>query len=193
MKRSGMPRWRTALRPGGPLKRRTKLKRSRMRTLRPVQSPAEKHGKDVVRARSGGLCEACGMRRAESVHHRKNRSQGGTWDPSNLMHLCGDGTRGCHGWIGDFPDRARDLGWSVKRDRVSAERAVRRRGSWVLLADDGRIAEVIRYTGSPDRQCEWVLARPGGGLRCALGVLHDGDHECGLVTWPYTSEERASV
>jgi hypothetical protein len=33
----------------------------------------------------------------------------------------------------------------------------------------------------------------GGGLRCALDVLHDGDHECGLVLWPHTSEERASV
>jgi hypothetical protein len=50
------------------------------------------------------------------MHHRRFRSQGGPWTPSNILHLCGDGTRGCHGRI-TKPDGWRPvfefLGWIV--------------------------------------------------------------------------------
>lgn len=189
--RPGKPlRRRAGLRPGGPLSRRTALQRRRMRTYRAVVSPAERHGKDVVRARSGGLCEACGMRRVADVHHRKNRSQGGRWDPSNLLGIC----RTCHDWIGDNRVGARVRGWAVWRDGDPRDLLVLRRGTWVELGDDGSLRSVLHYSGAPWGQCESVNAHHGsGGLRCALGVLHDGDHECGLVRWPHTSEERASV
>lgn len=52
----------------------------------------------VVEARSGGVCEACGRRRATEKHHRKHRSQGGLHTPENLLDLCGWGNHtGCHG------------------------------------------------------------------------------------------------
>lgn len=41
----------------------------------------------IVRARSGYVCEACGQDEATMIHHRKLRSQGGTNDPSNLLHV----------------------------------------------------------------------------------------------------------
>lgn len=200
MKRSGMPRRCTALRPGGPLKR-TELKRKRrLRGRRPKVSPEEKHGKEVAGARSGGVCEVqipsvC-LGQAETFHHRLNKGQGGSWSPENLLHTCGDGTRGCHGWITGERIRSRPRGWMVKEHELATPAEVpvwRRDDAWVLLTADGGLVPVLHHAGGPD-DCEAVLDRPGEpGLRCGLGELHDGDHECGLVRWPYTSEERASV
>ncbi|GHG97426.1 HNH endonuclease [Amycolatopsis roodepoortensis] len=48
----------------------------------------ESEARTIVRARSGGLCEKCGQAEAIHWHHRLNRSQGGTWHPSNGLHLC---------------------------------------------------------------------------------------------------------
>jgi len=193
-----MPRRRTGLRPGAPPKRHTRLKRGRIRARRPVMSPAEKHGKEVAGARSGGLCEVqitglC-LGRAASFHHRKNRSQGGTWSPENLLHTCGDGTRGCHGWITGERALSRPRGWAVWREENPAEVPVwRRDDAWVLLTADGGLVPVLHHAGGPG-DCESTQDCPGEpGLRCGLGELHDGDHECGLVTWPVSSEERASV
>lgn len=70
---------------------------------------SEANGRAVVYARSGGLCEVC-RRPAASVHHRVKRGQGGTWNPANLLHLCGDGTMWCHGWIEGHPQHALALG-----------------------------------------------------------------------------------
>ena len=41
-----------------------------------------------------GWCVVCGGTNPTS-HHVVKRSQGGTKGP--VLHLCGDGTRGCHG------------------------------------------------------------------------------------------------
>lgn len=46
----------------------------------------------------------------ESMHHRNKAGQGGLWTPSNILHTCGDGTRGCHGWIEANPASARRKG-----------------------------------------------------------------------------------
>lgn len=75
-------------------------------------SPA-KAPKSLAR-RSGGQCEICGRRTATNAHHRKNRSQGGTWDVANLLHICGSGTTGCHGEIHARPQTAYANGWSVR-------------------------------------------------------------------------------
>lgn len=69
----------------------------------------------IVAERSGGMCERCGHTPAESHHHRVKRGQGGKWEPSNIAHLCGDGTRGCHGWIEANPAAAREEGWALRR------------------------------------------------------------------------------
>lgn len=70
----------------------------------------------VVAMRSQGVCEArlptvC-EGRATNYHHRDPRGMGGTKaadTPENLVHLCGSGTTGCHGWIESHRDRAKEL------------------------------------------------------------------------------------
>lgn len=73
----------------------------------------EAAGRSIVYARSQGRCEVC-TRPAHSVHHRVKRGQGGTWDPTNLLHVCGDGTRYCHGWVEANPAHAVALGLWVR-------------------------------------------------------------------------------
>lgn len=102
---------------------------------------SETRGRTIARDRSGGICEVqkpgvCTYR-AESMHHRKNRSQGGTWAPSNLLHTCGDGTRGCHGWITEHPEPARGPGWAVLSGWDPAAVAVLYRGELRFLLEDG--------------------------------------------------------
>lgn len=46
---------------------------------------------------SDHTCVRCG-RRAESWQHRVAKGRGGPTDRFNCIPLCGDGTRGCHGW-----------------------------------------------------------------------------------------------
>lgn len=46
----------------------------------------------LIRKRSGGICEICGSSPATDAAHRKPRSQGGLWSPSNLLDAC----HGCH-------------------------------------------------------------------------------------------------
>lgn len=74
----------------------------------------EKDCRILVRERSGGMCEVrqkdvC-RGQGESMHHRNKAGQGGEWQPSNILHVCGDGTRGCHGWIEANPASARRRG-----------------------------------------------------------------------------------
>lgn len=76
----------------------------------------EKKTRPIVYARSGGDCElrldGC-LGRGHSIHHRRKRSQGGPWSPSNSIHTCGDGSRGCHGVITDTRTEYYDKGWLV--------------------------------------------------------------------------------
>lgn len=104
-------------------------------------STSEGKARKLVYERSGHVCERCGQKRANTVHHRKNRSQGGTWDPSNLMHLCGDGTHGCHGVLTNTRTEFYGAGWCVRRDGVPDVQAVFYRGRWVFLLDDGSVVE----------------------------------------------------
>lgn len=51
-------------------------------------------------------CVRC-RRRAESWQHRVAQGKGGPTDHFNCVPLCGDGTRGCHGWAEANPTDAR--------------------------------------------------------------------------------------
>ena len=55
----------------------------------------ERNTREAVPGRSGGRCEWCKRRRATEMHHRKNRSQGGEWNPANILHLCNECHRRC--------------------------------------------------------------------------------------------------
>ena len=74
---------------------------------------SEAAGRVAVYERAGGRCElGCGQL-GGSWGHRRRRSQGGTWSPVNGLLLCGDGTRGCHGWLTAHPAEAAAGGWEV--------------------------------------------------------------------------------
>ena len=101
----------------------------------------------MVAERSMGICETyipdvC-MGRAMTMHHRRKRGQGGPWSPSNLLAVCGDGTRGCHGWIEANPKLARAAGlWLFAGDgepnsRKAWLRTYNQARAWVLLDDEG--------------------------------------------------------
>lgn len=123
------------------LVRRT-LPKLQPRTRRP-KNPGESATRTVVAARSGGVCERCGQRPAQSVHHRLKRGQGGPWSPSNCVHLCGDGTQYCHGVVEHYPDSARLGGFHVRPWEHPADVRLRyRHTEWVLLRDDGTVTPI---------------------------------------------------
>lgn len=68
----------------------------------------EARGRLILAARSGGRCEAC-RDEASDASHRVDRSDGGTWSPANLCHLC----RRCHQWFHSYPQLAYLGGWRL--------------------------------------------------------------------------------
>lgn len=94
----------------------------------------ERVAREVVRHRSGGVCEVCGAARATDWHHRKNRSQGGRWCPANGMDLC----RGCHHEITVNPEWAYAQGYMVRSTVDPAAMPALYRGclAWLLPGGD---------------------------------------------------------
>ncbi len=103
---------------------------------------SEHQARRRVYERSEAACEVCGNQPGQSVHHRKNRSQGGRWTPANLLHVCGDGTRGCHGWIGANPAESYRNGWLVRGTGEPSAIPALYRGRLSLLDDHGHVTTV---------------------------------------------------
>lgn len=138
---------------GGPLKRTgftpaqraTQLTRTAKARKRPKADPMEAPARKVVRARSEGICECCGLK-AESMHHR--RKTGRVWAPENLLHVCGDGTRGCHGWIEANPTKAQQQGWWVPSHKDPAKTPCWLAGrGYVFLNANGSVEEAPEEEG----------------------------------------------
>lgn len=93
-------------------------------------------GRRLVYARSTGLCERCGREWATDWHHRKNRTQGGLWCPSNGLHL----GRACHDDIGRHPAVSYVAGFLVREHAIPANQPVRLAlHGWALLNTDGTV------------------------------------------------------
>ena len=109
--------------------------RSRKRNAKPakVDKGSQSEGRTLLAVRSGGLCEICALAPAREWHHRKNRSQGGTWAASNGLHLCSAD----HAFITEHPAQAAQNGWTVRSHEDPSVTTVLRRGKWVLLDDFG--------------------------------------------------------
>lgn len=88
--------------------------------------------------RDKGRCVVCG-RTAESVHHRQGRSGPDPHRDSNLLTVCGDGVRGCHGEIHAQPSASYAYGRMVPRLGIRTPEAtpVLTRSGWVLLDNNG--------------------------------------------------------
>lgn len=104
--------------------------------------------RDQLHERAQGCCERCGVWGATNAHHRLNQSQGGTHVLSGLGLLCGSGCTGCHGWVTEHPEKAKDEGWTVSGNGVPGDVPVLRfdltaeRQVYVRLDDDGGIHPV---------------------------------------------------
>lgn len=73
----------------------------------------EQQARQFVTARSGSRCEICRNSDPLTFSHRKPKSLGGLWTPSNGLRACGSGTTGCHGFIEANPLWAQVGGWRV--------------------------------------------------------------------------------
>lgn len=95
----------------------------------------------LVRDRSGGVCEVCGVGRATNYQHRKARAHCTSeelWAVSNGLDVCGQGNAtGCHGLIHQNPEGAKRNGWTVPFWADPRRAVVYRRSERVLLDDDG--------------------------------------------------------
>lgn len=82
-------------------------------------------------------------RRQVSIHHRRPRGMGGTDRPdtntlANLMLICGDGVRGCHGWLESYRTIAEARGYLVPKvgpNSVPAEQPLVLPGGRRVLLD----------------------------------------------------------
>lgn len=116
--------------------RRSSIRRvSAKRSARDVSYPA---AREAAARRDGGRCVRCG-KPVESFHHRQGRGGPDPHRLSGLISVCGDGVRGCHGWIHAHPDLARAHGLMVPRLGIltTQDTPVLTIAGWVLLADDG--------------------------------------------------------
>lgn len=134
-----------------PLVARSGPKRTPYRAPRPSVTPAERRARKLVRARSAGTCELCGIRPATNFQHRRPKSGQGTWCPTNGLDVCGFGNAsGCHGRIHQNPAEAYRMGWSVRRNHDPATQPVWLHGhGWSFLLADGSVEAV---TDIPDEE-----------------------------------------
>jgi hypothetical protein len=112
----------------------------------------EKKCREVVAARAGlgdpsmARCERCGQAPPLTAHHRVKRGQGGEWNPSNIVALCGHGTTGCHGWVESHPAAAGadGEGWALRRSEDPTEVPIFHHPQQMLvrLDDDGMLIPV---------------------------------------------------
>jgi 5-methylcytosine-specific restriction enzyme A len=112
-----------------------------------LMAPHTGFGRDVrqlVMARSGGLCDRCGNYHTRTeLHHRRPRKMGGTQRPetntaSAALLLCAP----CHAVTESNRTEAYEYGWLVHDYAGSPPPSrvpVVRRGRWVYLGDDGSV------------------------------------------------------
>jgi hypothetical protein len=118
------------------LQRHTALKSAGQAKRKRPKGPltlGEHWARELVYARSGGLCERCGLAYATEWHHRRARSQRGPWEPSNGLHLCSS----CHGEITETRTEYYVQGWLVHSWADWAETPVTLHYGRVLLDNAG--------------------------------------------------------
>lgn len=127
----------------------------------------EAAARDIVKVRADGNCEmaipnVC-TGKHESIHHRRKRRYVDTrWQPSNLIAACGDGTRGCHGYVESHPAWAMTQGLWLKEGEdphlISVHMRWGHQRSWWLLYDEG----LLEWDES---DFEDIVYATGDGLR----------------------------
>lgn len=142
LKRTGIKRGTSQLKRSGPLKSKGLIGRGKaLKSVRPKRTPEEDNGKDVVDDRAttdeGELvCELWLPRctwYGTDWHHRRNKGQGGPWDPGNGLKAC----RSCHDQVTDTDPEWSYRGWWLEHGEDWLTKPVFRRHRWVLLDNEG--------------------------------------------------------
>ncbi len=105
----------------------------------------------TVHTRDAGKCARCGrsvLNYPSSVHHRLPRRMGGTrdirsYDPRNLVLVCGTGTTGCHEEIESNRTVAYDTGWLLRSFDGLDDPLLTLDGRRVYLTEDGGRSEIL--------------------------------------------------
>lgn len=128
--------------------------------------------KDVrtqVVARASGYCERCGQVSFRyEIHHRRPRGMGGskaadTNTAANALLVC----VGCHREIEADRAAALKFGWLVRQGQEPAGVAVFRRGTWVLLQENGGVFVPPRDSGRCSR-CGFHAKTQGHRAGCQV-------------------------
>lgn len=95
---------------------------------------------EIVAERAQGMCEIMAPHtgctgRAEHMHHRKLRSQGGEHTVENLVNIC----ERCHTYTHMHPAEANTNGWIVRSSYDPRHVPFQRRGGNVFLHDNGEM------------------------------------------------------
>lgn len=122
--------------------------------------------------RSGGACEIrtpwC-QGAGREFSHRRAQGQGGQWRATNGLYSCGHGNLdGCHGYLHQHPDEAREKGWAVSAwgpDPAEIEVFMWHddRLDWWLLLPDGT-AELADFPEGDPRHPDDIEVRVDRGL-----------------------------
>jgi hypothetical protein len=134
---------------------------SRKKKSKPVEF-TEANGRRVVKSRDG-VCARCRRGGALDWDHRKNRSQGGLWAPSNGQLLCSEV---CHPWKTTHPKEATEQGlsvpswahphmWPVLRWKPTSYGTVKQ--AWALLDNEGGVT----WIGPVEAQARLTGHYPG--------------------------------
>lgn len=103
----------------------------------------------LVDLRDGQSCRRCGRSvhdQPSSIHHRIPRGAGGCAlvdRASLLVRVCGDGVRGCHGWIEANRTDAEPEGWILPKlnpDIDPEQEPLLTADGWALLDDTGEVS-----------------------------------------------------
>lgn len=95
--------------------------------------------RDQIMARANGACERCGITaQAYQLHHRRPRGMGGssaddTNQASNGLCVCVT----CHSEIEANREESLRFGWLVRQGQAPDAVKVLRKGTWVVLNDEG--------------------------------------------------------
>jgi len=117
--------------------------------MKPSSNEFSKAVRDLVRERSGEVCERCSCQRATDFHHRRLKGRrgylAGNENASNCLHVC----RGCHRKIHAHPTPAREAGFIVESHEDPRAVPVRLFGGWRgFFTDEGGVTAKLQEVAS---------------------------------------------
>lgn len=135
--------------------------------------------RSLVKARSNGYCERCGLSTNLEMSHRIAKGMGGSDKDQRSPALYNALCHRCHAWVEANPTEALATGWKVPRNTDPTQYPYRHWAwGWVRPADDGSMNPSVH----PFKQmvCDYCLARYDD----AASMYETGDGDVPAQCWP---------